>query len=242
MASGLIALALIGTVLGCAGGKVLGRRQFVAFTPEQRTSFQSGLTAPYRLQRGDVFSVDFFYNDQLDQDQVLVLPDGSVNMIGIDSVPAAGLTLAELDSTLTMLYGRDYLDPALTVIVREIEPRKLYVLGEVERPGLHEIPTGGIDVLSAIAVAGGFTPDAARGGTVLVRASPEGYLCQELDLGSFHQGSAAELGIFSLQAYDVLYVPRSGIAQVNLFMQQYVRDALPIQFSLYYDLNPNGRR
>ena len=39
-----------------------------------------------------------------------------------------------------------------------------------------------------------------------------------------------------LQRYDVVYVPRSRISQVNLFMQQYVRDALPVQFSFYYDL------
>ena len=40
-----------------------------------------------------------------------------------------------------------------------------------------------------------------------------------------------------LSRYDVVYVPRSAISQINLFMQQYVRDALPVQFSFYYDLN-----
>ena len=44
-------------------------------------------------------------------------------------------------------------------------------------------------------------------------------------------------GAQPLQRYDVVYVPRSRISQVNLFMQQYVRDALPVQFSFYYDLN-----
>jgi hypothetical protein len=44
-----------------------------------------------------------------------------------------------------------------------------------------------------------------------------------------------------LQRYDVVYVPRSSIAHVDQFMQQYVRDALPIQFSLYYDLNAGNR-
>ena len=43
-------------------------------------------------------------------------------------------------------------------------------------------------------------------------------------------------GSRALQRYDVVYVPRSRISQVNLFMQQYVRDALPVQFSFYYDL------
>ena len=43
-------------------------------------------------------------------------------------------------------------------------------------------------------------------------------------------------GAEPLQRYDVVYVPRSRISQVNLFMQQYVRDALPVQFSFYYDL------
>ena len=39
-----------------------------------------------------------------------------------------------------------------------------------------------------------------------------------------------------LRRFDVVYVPRSAIAEENLFMEQWFRSALPIDFSLYYDL------
>jgi polysaccharide export outer membrane protein len=98
-----------------------------------------------------------------------------------------------------------------------------------------------MDALQAVSLAGGFLPSARRG-EVLVMSRAEGETqTREVNLSN----DAIRHGLpdaAPLQRYDVVYVPRSRISQVNLFMQQFVRDALPVQFSFYYDLNGNSNR
>jgi polysaccharide export outer membrane protein len=124
--------------------------------------------------------------------------------------------------------------PELTVTARSYASRQVFVGGEVARPGIYEMPAN-IDAFQAIALAGGFLPTAHRRDVlVLSRASGETSVTSiDLSMRALRNGlpNAAPL-----QRYDVVYVPRSRIAQINLFMQQYVRDALPVQFSFYYDL------
>jgi protein involved in polysaccharide export with SLBB domain len=211
---GLLVLAFA----GCAGTKPpVGRQALVAFTAEQRQALASADAAPYRLQRGDVLKLDFFYHEELDQDRIIILPDGALNLVGVDRIAAAGLTISELDSMLTEKYRQDYLNPDLSIVVQEIAGRQVYVLGVVERPGLHDVPRGGIDLVSAVTVAGGFTDDAKKSATVLVRVTPEGYMCQEIDLDSFHRAGARDLALLQLQPYDVIYVPRSRIGDFAYF-------------------------
>ena len=112
--------------------------------------------------------------------------------------------------------------------------RQVFVGGEVARPGIYEMPAN-IDALQAVMLAGGFLPSARRGEVlVMSRASGEAQVT-EIDL-STRAMRAGLPGAAPLSRYDVVYVPRSPISQVGLFMQQYVRDALPVQFSFYYDL------
>jgi len=223
----LLGLAAVVPLAGCAGtGSPVSRQQFVAYSAQQKAELAQAEAAPYRLQRGDVIGLDFLYQEELNQDQIIVLPDGSVQLMGVDRVMAAGHTITELDSLLTELYGKNYLNPDLSIIVREIAQRRVYVLGEVERPGLVEVPPGGIDLVSAVTVAGGFTQNAKKDAAVLVRTTPEGYLCQEINLDSFHHADAGPLALVHLQSYDVVYVPRSHIGDFAYFTSTILRGLL----------------
>ena len=223
----LLGLAALVPLAGCAGtSSPVSREQFVAYSAQQKADLAKAEAAPYCLQRGDIIGLDFLYQDELDQERILVLPDGSVQLAGVDRVVAAGRTIAQLDSTLTELYAKNYLNPELSIVVREIAQRQVYVLGEVEKPGLVEVPPGGIDLVSAITVAGGFTQHAKKSAAVLVRTTPEGYLCQEVNLDSFHHANAGPLALVHLQSYDVVYVPRSRIGDFAYFTSTVLRGLL----------------
>jgi protein involved in polysaccharide export with SLBB domain len=205
---------------GCGGGPAyVTRSNFVEFTPNQVKEVKQQKNVAYRIQEGDIFTLAFSFQKDLNQLNVVVLPDGSITLIGLDRVVVAGLTIAEADSIITHGYSQDYRDPDLSLILNETTGRQVYVLGEVEEPGLHKLPRGGLDLVGAIAVAGGFTDDAASEGSVLVRISENGYLAQEVDLSSFHSVEYAELATIKLESYDVLYVPRSRIGDFRYFSE-----------------------
>ncbi len=92
----------------------------------------------------------------------MVLHDGAINLVGVDRIEVAGLTMTEADSLVTRAYAKDYLEPNLSIIIKETQGRRVYVMGEVRNPGMHQLPVGGIDILGAITVAGGFSDDAAK--------------------------------------------------------------------------------
>jgi len=203
---------------GCGGGSsTVVLDHFVEFTPEEREELQANRGTYYRIQEGDKFSVAFSYLEDLNQDEILVLPDGSINMMGVDRLELAGLTIMQADSLITQAYSRDYRDPQLSLILRDTKGRQVYVMGEVQKPGLHSLPRGGVDILGAISTAGGFTDDAARGGTIVVRAEPNGYLVKEINLSDLHDFSRGQISLVALESYDIVYVPRSGMGSFGYF-------------------------
>ncbi len=208
-----------------------------AFTVTARGQDQSVVysetTPAYRFYPGDEIEITVFSAPELSR-SVTVAPDGRVALPLIGAVRAADLTAEELHDALVAAYSAQLRAPELSVTPRTYGSRQVFVGGEVARPGIYEMPAN-IDAFQAVALAGGFLPSARRGDVlVLSRASGEAEVT-EVDL-SPRAMRAGFPGAEPLQRYDVVYVPRSRISQVNLFMQQYVRDALPVQFSFYYDL------
>jgi len=193
----------------------------------------SETTPAYRFYAGDEIDVTVFSAPELTR-TVTIGPDGRIAMPLIGAVRAADLTAEELHDRLVTAYASHLRMPELTVTPRTYGSRQVFVGGEVARPGIYEMPAN-IDAFQAVALAGGFLPSARRRDVVVLsRASGETEVT-EIDLSprAMRQGFPHAR---PLQRYDVVYVPRSHISQVNLFMQQYVRDALPVQFSFYYDL------
>jgi len=214
----ILGLAVLLALGGCGGGPgMVSRTNFVEFTPEQKQEIAAGSGNEYLIQEGDLLRVAFSYQKDLNQEGVVVLNDGSITLMGVDRVEVAGRTLTEVDSLVTAAYAADYLEPSLSVIVQETKGRRVYVLGEVQSPGMHELPSGGIDMLGAISVAGGFNDNAAKAGAVLVRVTDQGYLVQEVDLSDFASLASAGLAGINIQPFDVIYVPRSRIGDFAYF-------------------------
>lgn len=194
----------------------------------------SQTTPDYRFFPGDEIDVTIFSAPELDR-TVTVGPDGRIVLPMIAPVLAADQTASQLHDALVAAYAHVLRTPELAVTPKTFGSRQVFVGGEVARPGIYPMPAD-IDAFQAVALAGGFLPSAQRGKVlVLSRASGQSVV-NEVDL-STRALRAGFPNAHPLSRYDVVYVPRSAISQVNLFMQQYVRDALPVQFSFYYDLN-----
>ncbi len=124
------------------------------------------ISAPtdYQLSTDDQIAVEVFGEDDL-RTGARLNADGAVSLPLLGSVKLAGLTLNQAATRLTELYGRDYLvNPKVNVMLVAYAKRRFTVLGQVNRPGSYDMPEGspsGIDLLEAIAIAGGYTRIAA---------------------------------------------------------------------------------
>jgi len=219
----------------------LGLGSFASTAESQETPAAltySDAEPEYRFFPGDEIELIVFSAPELNRN-VTVGPDGRIVLPLIGAVRAADLSADELRDALVVAYSTQLRHPELSVMPRTYGSRQVFVGGEVARPGIYEMPAN-IDAFQAVALAGGFLPSARRGDVLVLSRAHGETRVSEVDLSS----RAMRAGFPDaqvLQRYDVVYVPRSPISQVNLFMQQYVRDALPVQFSFFYDLNGDSR-
>lgn len=154
----------------------------------------------------------------------IVTPDGTIDLPLLrDRVLAAGHTISEVEDSVNRLYRTGPLEHVVvSIALSEAKSRKVYVLGQVETPGAYEIKQP-ISALHAIALAGGHLPDTADLTSVMlisknIYGKPIGRrldLKKLLDVGDM---SSAIL----VKPYDVLYVPKTYIRDVRVFMEQYV--------------------
>jgi len=99
---------------------------------------------------------------------VVVRPDGKISVPMLNDIPAAGLTPEQLAAAVQQAAGKYIRDAAATVIVREIHSRKVFVIGEVAKPGAVDLGSE-MNVLQVLAAAGGFLEHAKKADVVVVR-------------------------------------------------------------------------
>ena len=156
----------------------------------------------YRIGREDVLEVVVWHEPELTR-VVPVRPDGKISLPLAGEMEAAGKTPAELQQTLTKSLSPYIHDAAVAVLVREINGPRVYVLGEVTKPGGFPL-RGPMSVVQAIALAGGRT-EFANGGVRWLRQKSDGSIDRvELSFDDLVKGEAA--GALWLRGGDVLYV------------------------------------
>jgi len=181
---------------------------------------------PYQIEVGDQIQVRFYRNPELDQ-LVIVRPDGYVSLPFVDDVKVVGLTPQEVDKQLTLRYRGELAVPDVSVIMAGYGQQRLYIGGEIASPG--EKPfVGGLSLYEAIDQAGGFRDTAHRRQVIVIRRNADGIpVGHAFDMRQVEHGTHPDQDV-ALQALDIIYVPRSKIASVNLFVEQYVRNLIPI--------------
>ena len=115
----------------------------------------------YRIQRGDKLSIKFFSHPELNEIDMLVRPDGYVSPQIINEIRAEGRTVAELKSELEKAYNEILLQPIITVSVVNFVAPRIFVGGQINKPGRYEMREAET-LVQAIFLAGGFTRDAHR--------------------------------------------------------------------------------
>jgi len=125
------------------------------------------LPKDYVIGVEDVLNVVFWREKEMSA-EVRVRPDGKISLPMLNDVPAAGLTPEQLAAAVQTAATKFVRDPGATVIVKEIRSRKVYVIGEVAKPGTFQLGSD-MNVLQIIAEAGGFLDHANKGNVVIVR-------------------------------------------------------------------------
>lgn len=217
------------------------------------TGFASAQTAPesgtatgpveasrgaYRFAAGDVIEIRFFQNPELNE-QVQVRPDGRISVPGAGELTIEGLTVAEVVSRLGATYANILKSPLITVQVRSFANNRIFVGGEVARPGLQTL-AGEQTALGAITEAGGLKASAKRSEVIVIRRGSDD-LPQLMKLSMKTRGTEPpEVASFALHPLDVVLVPESGIARANRGVDQYVRQMIPAVLSAGFTYLFNG--
>lgn len=172
----------------------------------------SNAAAAQALQAGDVVDVNVYQDPKLNR-QVVIGPNGMISFPLAGHIRASGISPQALENALRSRLQDKYadeLDITVAVVSRDESTRpRIYVTGEVQRPGAHAIPTR-TNVLQAIALAGGLGPFAAKGRIQVrrqIRGVDEVFV---FNYRAFESGLDAA-GNIDLRAGDVVVVPERGL-------------------------------
>jgi polysaccharide export outer membrane protein len=180
-------------------------------SPEQEadapvTGIISGVSLPdYRIGPGDALSVVFWRDRDMSAD-VVVRPDGRITLPVLNEVDVVGLTTEELREKITTL-GRKYVtDPRVSIVVRQIKSRYVFITGKINRPGPYAL-YGPTTVLQLIAMAGGLRDYADANNIVVIRNDGKGkQVSHRFDYKRVAKGGDLEQNL-TLQPGDTVVVP-----------------------------------
>ena len=144
----------------------------VATPPGQLPPSQAPPPADYVIGTDDVLIVMFRREKDMSA-EVVVRPDGKITLPVLNDIQAAGLTPDQLRVNLTEEAKRLVEDPNVTVAVKQINSRKVFITGQVRAPGAYPIGTR-MTIVQLIAMAGGLTEYAKPKSIVVIRDAPAG--------------------------------------------------------------------
>jgi protein involved in polysaccharide export with SLBB domain len=189
----------------------------------------------YRLYPGDVVDFQSAGAPELNR-KLTVAPDGRIHPPLVPAMMAADRTPDELETALTSEYARQLRNPTINLAPESFASQKVFVGGEVAKPGLYDLP-GEIDPLQAVMLAGGFLNSARREEVVVLRRGAGGQpFMRTFDMKSVFARETGFAELPRLRRFDVIWVPRSRVSEVGQFTQQFVREALPVTVGFNYSI------
>jgi polysaccharide export outer membrane protein len=158
----------------------------------------------YTVKPGDILAISVWKEDAL-QGDVLVMPDGGFAFPLVGQVDAQGKTVGDLQKLLTERLVRYISDPVVTVSVREIRGNKVYVIGQVNKPG-EFIVNPRVDVMQALSMAGGTTAFASLSSIIILRRTGTQQEAIRFDYTDVAKGRNLAQNI-DLRSGDIVVVP-----------------------------------
>jgi polysaccharide export outer membrane protein len=149
---------------------VIGQAASTARVPtaDMQASTPPAVPPGYTIGAEDVLSVTVWKEPDMSVDSVVVRPDGKISLPLINELDAASLTPEQLRAVITERAAKFVAEPTVSVVVREIRSRRVFITGSVANPGAFPLG-GGTTVLQLIALAGGLTEFANKKNIVVTR-------------------------------------------------------------------------
>ena len=180
----------------------------------------------YKMVPYDSITVKFTYHPEQDpKGPIAIRPDGQITLDATGAVQAAGRTPEELGKEIAAKSSTRLRDPEVLVTVTQYAPRKIYVGGQVNSPGVINFQ-GELTPLQAVLERGGFTDNAQKDSIILIRntGGPEPIIGRINVIQGLEDGIPEKI---TLSTNDILYVPMSGIARADLWVKQHLNDIIP---------------
>lgn len=162
----------------------------------------------YKISAADLLQVTVFDNEKLNR-EVRVTQNGTISLPLIGLVTVGGLTVIDAERALADKLRQFVIEPQVNVLIKTEGVKKVFVLGQVLRPGACELPTESrLTVLGAISMAGGFTPIAAPRRTRVIRNVNGRSETLFIDVSAATKRPDRERD-FDLEPGDIVWVPQS---------------------------------
>jgi protein involved in polysaccharide export with SLBB domain len=180
----------------------------------------------YRLEPGDAIQIRYTHHPEMSQDDV-IRPDGKINAKLVGQIDTTGMTKNEFAKLLEKRTADQLKEPEVVISVTRYSDKLIYVAGEVGRPGI--VPyRRGLTPLQAITASGGFRDTARYDSVILVRngGSEDKFIARKLNLVQ-----TTNIGVqepIALAPHDIIFVPRTNVADANIWVRQYITDMVPL--------------
>ncbi len=181
--------------------------------PSEEISKEIKLTE-FILGPGDKVEITVYRHDDLKKTSQIDT-SGKITFPLVGDVQAGGLSIFQLRDKIRDGLSEYIIDPQVSVSVTAVQSQKVYVLGEVGKPGVFAFSTP-MSAIEAISSAGGFTLDANEESVMVIRGDKDNPQLVKLDLKStLKEGNVAQN--IQLQGGDIVFVPSTTIADVSRF-------------------------
>ena len=208
--------------------------RFTEINPQGFRTWNNQIPA-YRIGPGDKLKVKYFITRDMDED-LTVSPDGTIAPRAIGQLKIEGMTLVAAQESVRRASKVELADQKVVIALEDPVSAKVYIGGMVERPGPYALTEVRGGTLQGILAAGGFTDEARTGQVAIIRRGPDNM--PMLKLINVHEiiQTGFTLDDVPIIAGDVIYVPRSSIAELNVWIDQFINRVVPFQRSFSYTL------
>ena len=181
----------------------------------------------FRIGVGDTLRARFLFHEELDT-EAEVRRDGHISITGLGDFQAYGVSTRELEQDIYRRASLTYRNPQVGVTVTKQSINRAYVGGEVSKPGYVDLRPG-MTALRAVFMSGGFRDTAKVNNVLHVRWADDGsYSAEVIDLKEVLETGDVR-GDVLLTANDLVFVPKTPIANADLWVKQYIIDLIPIR-------------
>lgn len=178
-----------------------------ASSPDTKSPATTEMPAPdlnYAVQPGDILTISVWKEKDLDRD-VVVTPDGGISFPLAGDIEANGKTIEQLKKEITARLSKYIPGASVTVAAKQIQGNKVYVVGKVNRPG-EFVAARNVDVMQALAMAGGVTPFASVNNIKILRRVNGVQTALPFKYSQVESGRNLKDNVV-LQAGDIVVVP-----------------------------------